>query len=439
MMGRGWIIGMIGCLATCLTLNAQTGSAPPITVSDVGMGWAGNSINAVVFRKNSLTSFGDTQFVAYYDSEGYVVLGKRNIHDTNWQIKRTNYKGNIQDAHNSISIMVDGEGYLHMAWDHHNNPLRYCRSVEPLSLELSSPIAMISSSEQNVSYPEFYKMPDGNLLFFYRDGGSGNGNLVINKYEVATKKWSRLQNNLIDGEGRRNAYWQACVDSKGAIHISWVWRETPDVASNHDLCYAVSKNGGLSWEKSNGDSYQLPINQATAEIVCAIPQNSELINQTSMCTNDAGIPYIASYWKGSGQVPQYHVVYLNGKGWKLEDLGFRKTDFSLSGSGTKKIPISRPQIICRGKGKRVKVNLVFRDEERGSKVSVASTSKLNANKWQILDLYSQPTGSWEPSYDIERWNQHRELSLFVQQVFQADAEGITKMAPQPVRVITCKW
>jgi hypothetical protein len=76
---------------------------------------------------------------------------------------------------------------------------------------------------------------------------------------VKARKWTRLQNNLIDGENTRNAYPQITVDARGTIHISWVWRESPDVATNHDLCYAKSTDGGRTWEKSSGEKYQLPI------------------------------------------------------------------------------------------------------------------------------------------------------------------------------------
>ena len=39
---------------------------------------------------------------------------------------------------NSISIVHDGEGYLHISWDHHNDPLRYARSIEPESIILGA-------------------------------------------------------------------------------------------------------------------------------------------------------------------------------------------------------------------------------------------------------------------------------------------------------------
>ena len=107
---------------------------------------------------------------------------------------------------------------------------------------------MTGKNEDRVTYPEFYSLPNGDLLFTYRDGVSGGGNLVLNRYDLKQKQWTRLQDKLIDGEGERNAYSQMAVDAKGTIHLSCVWRETPDVATNHDMCYARSTNGGKTWQ-----------------------------------------------------------------------------------------------------------------------------------------------------------------------------------------------
>ena len=241
-----------------------------VKITDVAEGWASNSVNAVVFRKNSLVSNKEWQYTAFYNADKKVVLGKRKPGTSNWELVTTAFHGNAADAHNTISIMLDGDGYLHLAWDHHNNPLNYSRSIAPNSLEMSPKMPMTGSNEEKVSYPEFYCLASGDLVFLYRDGGSGKGNLVINSYNRKNKNWKQLHSNLVDGEGMRNAYWQACTDNKGSIHLSWVWRESPDVASNHDLCYAKSSDGGLSWQKSTGETYQLPINawQAFLKIVC---------------------------------------------------------------------------------------------------------------------------------------------------------------------------
>jgi len=407
-----------------------------VKLSYIGEGWANNSVNAVIFRKNSLVTWRDTQFVAYYDKDMRVVLGKRQVGQTHWTIRQTQHSGNAADAHNSISIMVDGDGYLHMSWDHHGHALRYCRSVAPGSLEMTEKMPMTGTVEQSVTYPEFYKMADGNLLFLYRNGASGRGDLVINRYEKATRTWTQLHQSLIDGEGKRNAYCQSSIDRKGVLHISWVWRESPDVASNHDMAYARSSDGGRTWERSTGEKYKIPINMESAEYARLIPQKSELINQTSMTNDEAGNPYIATYWRDSASmVPQYRIVYHDGKKWGTISPSFRKTPFSLSGAGTKAIPISRPQIMVTGAGKKVSILMVFRDEERGSKVSAVRISNLKKKIWNVRDLTASSVGSWEPTFDTELWQQKKILNLFLQNVQQMDGEGKADIGAQSVYVL----
>ena len=401
--------------------------------------WAGNSVNAVVFRKNSVVTHAKTQFTAFYNQQGKLVLAKRTLNARKWEISETQYSGNIRDAHNTISIMTDSDGFLHVSWDHHGIKLNYARSVAPLSLQLTDKMPMTGNFENNVTYPEFFRMPDGNLIFMYRDGQSGRGNLVLNAYNLQKREWKQLHANLIDGENKQNAYWQACVDKKGVIHLSWVWRATWYVSTNHSMCYARSADGGESWEKSTGEKYKLPINSTNAEYALRIPQRSELINQTSMTTDDNGNPFIATYWRDvDSEIPQYRIIYnINGK-WKTNNTGFRTTTFSLSGGGTKSIPVSRPQILVKGKGTQAKVTLIFRDSERDSKVSKASCNSLSKNLWKITDLTNFSVNAWEPSYDTELWRNSGKLHLFVQKVTQVDGEGVAVSEPEKVYILETK-
>jgi beta-glucanase (GH16 family) len=423
-------------LIPALLLVGSALAARAQTASPVGLGWAKNNVNGAIFRKNSVVSQGQNQYVAYYDSAGYVTLGKRRLPAGPWQVQRTNYQGNVKDAHNVISLMADGAGYLHLSFDHHNNPLRYCRSMAPGSLDMGPLEPMTGVQEQKVSYPEFHRYPNGDLLFMCRDGGSGNGNLVLNRYNQKTRKWTRLHDVLIDGQGQRNAYWQACLDARGTIHVSWVWRESPNVASNHDMAYARSTDGGKTWQKSTGKTYKLPITEATAEYAAHIPQNSELINQTTITADAAGTPYIASYWRPAGtQVPQYQLIHLAGKTWQTSQISQRTTPFSLSGVGTKKIPISRPQLLVSTQKGKTAAYLLFRDAERQDRASVLQNSDLSKSNWAAADLTSTTVGNWEPSYDTERWKREGVLSLFVQRTGQGDGETLENLAPQPVSVL----
>ena len=227
-----------------------------------------------------------------------------------------------------------------------------------------------------------------------------------------------------------------CIDKLGTIHLSWVWRETGDVSTNHDLCYARSMDGGITWYKSTGEKYQLPITATNAEYVYKIPQNSELINTTGMCASDDGSPMIATYWRdGVKNLPQYFLVYQEGNGWKKSQISSRKTDFTLSGGGTKRIPISRPVVLTRKKNGMQQVLMVFRDSERSDKASIAICSDLTKPLWVISDLNKIGVGSWEPSCDKQLWAEKGLLNLYLQQSDQVDGEGISTMAPQPVYVL----
>lgn len=403
---------------------------------EIGKGYSSTSVNTTVFRANSIVTYKDYQYVSYYNEDGYLTLAKRKLGETVWEKNVSGFKGHVADAHNVISMMVDGDGYLHVAFDHHGHPLKYCRSIYPESIELGELQPMTGLDEQNVTYPEFYKLKEGSLLFAYRSGSSGRGNLVLNKYDIKKKQWEKLQSVLIDGENKRNAYWQLYVDRRGIIHLSWVWRETWLVETNHDLCYARSTDGGHTWEKSTGEQYVLPITSETAEYACRIPQNSELINQTSMTADSQGHPYIASYWRDKdSEVPQYRIVWHDGKTWQQQQVSERVTPFTLSGGGTKSIPISRPRLAVKEDGDNLMAYYIFRDAERGSKVSVALNKSLTKNKWTFHDLTDFSVDAWEPSFDTILWEEQQQLHIFVQKTQQGDGEKAIQTAPEPVYVL----
>ena len=426
------LLGWSGCLATLSAQNAANGTPPELRLVEVGEGYSRTSVNTTVFRNNSLVTHGDEQYIGYYDGDGFLVLGKRKLDSERWTLHRTQYKGNVKDAHNVISIMVDGKGYLHAAFDHHGHPLNYCRGLAPGSLELGEKEPMTGIDEGNVTYPEFYLLADGNLLFVYRSGSSGRGNLVMNAYDVKSRKWHRVQDVLIDGEDERNAYWQLCVDERGTLHLSWVWRETWHVETNHDLCYARSFDNGATWYRSDGEKYELPIRAANAEYACLIPQGSELINQTGMSADAEGNPYIATYWRDADDiVPQYRMVWHDGRQWHSRAVSRRCTPFSLKGGGTKMIPMARPRVVV-DKGE---IFYLFRDEERGSRVSLARARKAADDEWSVSDLTDFSVDAWEPSFDTELWKREHRLHLFVQQTKQGDGERTMEIEPQPVYVL----
>ena len=140
-------------------------------------------------------------------------------------------------------MAVDREGVLHVSGNMHGVPLVYFRSEQPLNAaSLRHEAAMTGERERRMTYPVFLRNRDGRLIFRYRDGGSGNGDDLYNVYDEKTRSWRRLlAQPLTSGRGRMNAYCSVPRQGPdGRFHMVWVWRDTPDCASNHDLSYARS-------------------------------------------------------------------------------------------------------------------------------------------------------------------------------------------------------
>ena len=88
--------------------------------------------------------------------------------------------------------------------------------------------------------------------------------------------------------------------------------------------------------------------------------------------------------------------------------------------------------------KPARVIVIFRDEERGSRVSAAVSRNLSRNSWDLRDLTETPVGMWEPTYDTAAWAAKHELHLFVQNVGQGTAESLEELPPQMISVLEWK-
>ncbi|CAF3425594.1 unnamed protein product [Rotaria sp. Silwood1] len=147
-------------------------------------------------------------------------------------------------------MAIDDDGYLHLSGNMHVVPLIYFRTAQSLNastfVELNR---MIGIDENRTTYPMFMRGLENEFIFTYRSGMSGDGNQIYNLYDLKTKTWKRLLDKLLtDDEGKRNAYFDGPIKGPdGYFHLAWVWRESPDASTYHDLSYARSKDL-VSWE-----------------------------------------------------------------------------------------------------------------------------------------------------------------------------------------------
>ncbi len=411
----------------------------PARLVPIAPGFAATSVNTTIFRHNSLTTRHNVQFTAYYDNDAHVVLAKRKFGEANWTIRRTELIGNPYDAHNAIVLAADASDTLHIMWNHHNSELNYVRTTGLGSLEVTGRQKTDGILESSVTYPEMCSLPDGSVVLVYRSGTSGNGDIVMKRFRSKERKWTTVQPRLIAGEGRHSAYVEFCIDSHGTLHFAWTWRRTGNVATNHDICYARSSDRGQTWTDSNDEPISLPITSDNAEYALRIPENSDLINQTSIAADDAGHPYIATYFRPVGQqAVQLMLVHHDGRKWSSHQIGDRHSSFHLAGLGTRPLLISRPLVLLDTRAAPPRILIVYRDVERQNRITLASCTDLAKGDWSFADLTNDSYSAWEPTCDLSLWSRDHLLHLFVQKTTQLEGDAAPagpKIPPMPVSIL----
>lgn len=316
-----------------LALNVPAAQSEALTVEqalEIGPVWAGHPVGF------SLLTYKDHQFVAYYDDERRMTVAARRLGENEWHFARLPQKVGW-DSHNSIVMTVDDDGYLHLSGNMHCVPLVYFRTTKPLDITTFERIpVMVGSEEQRCTYPAFFRGASNELIFTYRDGSSGNGNQIYNRYDLKTKTWKRLLDSpLTSGEGKMNAYLNGPVRGPdGYFHLCWVWRDTPDCATNHDLSYARSKDL-VRWEKSDGTALALPITIETAEVVDPVPPGGGMINGNTKIGFDSKRRPVIAYHKfdAEGKTQIYNARREMG-GWKIYQTSNWDYRWEFSGGGS---------------------------------------------------------------------------------------------------------
>jgi hypothetical protein len=218
----------------------------------------------------------------------------------------------------------------------HCAPLLYFRTIRPMDIDsLRWQPGMTGQRERKATYPQFLVGPDGELIFTYRDGGSGNGDQIVNRYDPNHQTWSRLLDTpLFSGRGKMNAYFTGPIrDRSGKYHLSWIWRDTPDCSTNHDVCHAQSSDL-LHWSTSSGDSLTLPITLDTAEIVDPVPSGSGVSNGDTQIGFDSQGRVIISYYKfdARGNTQLYN-ARREEQGWRIHQTSDWDYRWDLRGTG----------------------------------------------------------------------------------------------------------
>ncbi|QQE10720.1 BNR-4 repeat-containing protein [Planctomycetota bacterium] len=348
-------LGQAGAVANFDELPWLPKSEKKAVVTDrvvIGQAWVGHQVGF------SLLTVGDEQYVGYYNKDRQMTIAKRGLGEDSFKKNvlpsmingappiNTNVTSTIigWDSHNYVTMAADAQGRLHVSGNMHNNHLTYFRT--DVAGELSSldqKYWMVGANENKVTYPKFMDGPDGKLVFGYRDGTSGSGNQIYNIYDPGQNKWSRLLDDpLTDGQGQMNAYIGGPeLGPDGYYHVSWGWRNTSNVATNHDVFYARSADM-VNWESASGEVLDLPMYASTqGALVDPVPTYSSKMNGGGRIGYDGDNNVVLTYHKNDedGNTQLYAARY-EGDEWDVIQLTDWDYHWDLSGSGTISYDIS---------------------------------------------------------------------------------------------------
>jgi hypothetical protein len=344
-MRQAWSRILVSALSGVVLILSATGASaqapetdhpvralPIKSIEAIDQVWSGHKVGF------ALAAGAKRIYVGYYDANRQLTIAQRDRAGTAWTyVKLNTWLG--WDSHNYVAMGIDPAGQLHVMANMHSEPLIYFRTTETDDARdlRRRPNMIAPDDEARVTYPVFLHDAGGRLIVKYRSGRSGSGDEIYNVFDPSTDSWRRLLDApLVSGEGKRNAYFVGPVLGPDKMfHIVWVWRDSPDASTNHDLSYARSRDL-VHWERSDGAPLVLPITLGRAEIVDPAPVRSGMINNNTVLGFDAAGRPIVTYHKfdavGDTQI---FLARREVKGWHSVQVsrwkGFR-WDFSGVGS-----------------------------------------------------------------------------------------------------------
>lgn len=288
----------------------------------------------------------DKFYVAYYDVEHCITVASKSDDDSHWEIShpqgewladKNRYMHQTEfDSHNYLTLAIDNQGHLHLAGNMHKDKMVWFRSQRPGDIHSLIQQPMTGMREQSATYPLFFSGRKGELLFRYRDGESGNGDDIYNRWNDAQQRWERLlEQPLLSGNGLRNAYARLPVfGPDDQWHMIWMWRNTPHCETNHQLCYARSPDL-LHWYRYDGCRLTLPITIDSGDIVDPAPVEQGLINMSqSLGFDSKGRPLVTWHRYDDAGCSQAWIARPQGKSWQIRQLSDWNFRWDFKGMGS---------------------------------------------------------------------------------------------------------
>ncbi|KAL7266506.1 hypothetical protein RUND412_010946 [Rhizina undulata] len=384
-------------------------------------------LNGESFQQSAVVTYNGWQYAAFYNSSGtyaqnYVSVGRRKLSPLSaWDvIVFTDYVQTTIDGHNTISIgIAPGDGTIHLSYDHHDVPLNYRVSQQGIATNPTSytwSTSLFGSTVNSLpgatgtwtplTYPRFETIDD-DLLMEFRIGVSGAGDSYIYHYSTTSHSWTQV-GRYLNGDNN-NAYINGFDYLSSKLQTSWTWRETPDVATNHDLGYAYSTDLGETWYNTDGvEIASLTAGTAitpnsTGSLVFTIPQGSGILNQEGQIPDSSGRFHVLNRETTSGTYLWYHY-------WRSATGTWTRNAISFTGLATPTATGLRGKLAIAPTGELLAILPSNQDTELTVLASTAAGSFLD---W--TQIWNGSGYACDPLWDKTRLRDYGVLSMLLRE------------------------
>lgn len=386
-------------------------------------------VNQISCRFEALTSVtlaGITyQVYSFWDKNKYLVLAKRVLGGA-WTLYTYDGSGGrpsitvpADDNHDVISIGFDPNGFLHVAYHMHDEPLLYRRSDAAISTwtgGLTAVLAMLGGAvETAVTYPTFFNDPAGNLYFLFRYWTvADEGKIYFYKYTHATTTWAAatgtsangllISSETITGVTYRAYINKPCFDSTfgsgGYLHISFNWRNVA-TTENQDLCYV--KWDGTNFKQAGGAAQTIPILKSNAEFVETIAAGQGVTNHNCTYSDSSGYPHIAYSRAGTDSFRHVYHAWYSGAAWVIRQISESQAELANPSTNTN---YGLQPIIFINRTSDV-AYIVYVDDRDAPGLLCQRSGANDFTTWERLVIYPLPTGWYDPKIDTVEWERSK--------------------------------
>jgi hypothetical protein len=239
--------------------------------------------------------------------------------------------GEAQDNHGGPSLAADRSGYLHIVYYPHHGAIRYRRSTRPNDSSSWEPETRFG---EGLTYPSLLCGPDGTLVLtarrgYYDEHGKQTPGKNI-ELEMWTKppagEWQRRA-TLIRALHPGYAQFAASIawgSDQQTLHLACrIYQGTPfqKAPESFTIGYMVSRDGGVSWTRANGDAITLPATSDTIDCL-ARERDSEgpFLHIGGLAVDAGNTPYVLYSSTFRGRSALYLASPAPGLGWTRRDL-----------------------------------------------------------------------------------------------------------------------